>query len=111
MTKKNGATACRIWPCGTRVMCHRGLTVLTHDHFDDSSAGESFSAPHFLVHHIPQRMPLDKPPQIVQERLQMPLWHARRRGGTVRRQDHVLHAPERMLLRQRLDLVNVEPRP
>src|SRR5438874_2302001 len=75
-----------------------------------SRRGDS-SAPHPLVHDVEQRLPRDKPPQVLQQRLQMPLGNARRCSGAVRRDNHVLHAPQRMLPWQRLDLEDVQPRP
>src|SRR5437762_1283381 len=64
----------------------------------------SGSAPAPLVHDVAQRLPGDEAAQVVQQRLQVPLRHARRGGGAVRRDDDIFHPPQRMVWRQRLDL-------
>ena len=66
------------------------------------------SKPLLLVHHVPQLFPTRKSPHIVQERRQVPLGHARRGGGAVRRDDRVLHFPQRVSGRQRLGLEHIE---
>src|SRR5262249_51470236 len=65
------------------------------------------SAPPRLIDNIPHGLPVDEAAQIVEERLQVPLRHARRRRGAVRRDDHVRHLPERMVGGQRLEFKDI----
>ena len=61
-----------------------------------------------FVDDVAQRFAAPMPADIVEQDFEVAFGDPRRIAGDVRRQDRVLHAPERVIGRERLGLVNVQ---